>query len=214
MVIRVRISNGNDGHHRKIIFLVIMLYSLVFVFSTPIAQKLQGYSRVLVETSSEGHHNKSTRARLAELEEEFEITTTDFGWTTSEDLKFGKRQFSSEVFDAVQAHHRYSPDAWREVNANPDKYPDRKLVVFLDVDSCNENCWPLYGVSWWLNADTANNRTSGNGFKGPVQESCKYIVKAAQSPALAANPRSRLFVLDCGPPTMVTDKSVQERGWL
>ena len=85
----------------------------------------------------------------------FEITSTDYGFSNAEiGMNFSRRIITAEFFDALVQHPQYSKTAWIEVEKEPEKYPNRNLIAFLDVDSCNENNYPLYGVKWWKNEDT------------------------------------------------------------
>ncbi|CAB9524859.1 Exostosin-1 [Seminavis robusta] len=128
---------------------------------------------------------------------QYEITTTNYGWNTPADLNFSRRIVTSEFFNATKQHSHYNASAWADLEANPD--PNRTLVVYLDVDSCFDFLYPKYvGNKWWVNAEgEAWGRHSGGGYKKPIQQSCQYIWRAAQSPALTANPKSRLVVLNC-----------------
>lgn len=131
----------------------------------------------------------------------YEVTLTNYGWTTPQDLNFSRRMVTSEFYNGILSHPQYSPLAFAQVNESPfeSNNSNRTLIIFLDVDTCAENLYPTYGIGrkWWLNADHANGRTSGGGFMKPVENGCQYLVQASKSAALLANPRNRLVVLDC-----------------
>lgn len=77
------------------------------------------------------------------------------------------------------------------MESNPD--PSRRLVVFLDVDTCIEGNYPIYDAS-----DNYDIRLPKEKWNQILDKSCKYIKRAAESPALTANKGSRLVLLDCG----------------
>jgi Exostosin family len=152
-------------------------------------QQLRGGSITHERVASKDQGNASLLA--------YEITTTNYGWNTPADLNFSRRVVTGEFFNATKAHPRYNASAWADLEAHPD--PNRTLVVFLDVDTCLEFLYPIYVTrTWWVNAEgTDLGRTSGGGYMDPLRQSCHYISRAATSPALTANPNSRLVVLNC-----------------
>eukprot|EP00984_Skeletonema_dohrnii_P003557 scaffold1199_cov150-Skeletonema_dohrnii-CCMP3373.AAC.7 len=124
----------------------------------------------------------------------YEIVTTNYGWTTTASKNFTRRIVSGEFFRAVLSHPNYNKSAWQDLEEHPDQ--TRKLAVFLDVDTCLENNYPTYvSRKWWLNVE--KDHPARGDFKSHILESCQYIKRAAQSPALLANPDSKLVLIDC-----------------
>jgi hypothetical protein len=126
---------------------------------------------------------------------DYDVTTTNFGWTTPNDLKFPRKLISQEFFEAVQAHPKYNRTAWSDLEDNPD--PTRIIVAFLDVDTCDETNYPIYNnIDWRINSDTKHGRFVGKQISN-IKLACKYIKRAMESKALSANPHNRLILLDC-----------------
>jgi len=124
----------------------------------------------------------------------YEIVTTNYGWTTTASKNFTRRILSGEFFRAVLSHPNYNKSAWQDLEEHPD--PTRKLAIFLDVDTCLENNYPTYvSRKWWFNVE--KDHPARGDFKSHILESCQYIKRAAQSPALLANPDSKLVLIDC-----------------
>lgn len=127
---------------------------------------------------------------------DYEIVTTNYGWTTPARKNFSSHIVTSEFFQSVQSHPRYNSSAWQDLEERPD--PNRKVVAFLDVDTCFELNYPTYlggRRDWWVNYDMNHLVTGGR--TDFLHESCKYIDRALHSPALLSNPASRLVLLDC-----------------
>jgi hypothetical protein len=102
---------------------------------------------------------------------------------------------SQEFFEAVQAHPKYNRTAWSDLENHPD--PNRRIVAFLDVDTCEENNYPIYNSrDWTVNSDTKHGRLVGKQ-KSNLKLACQYIKRAMESKALTANPLNRLILLDC-----------------
>lgn len=127
--------------------------------------------------------------------DDFEIVTTNYGWTTDQSPRFSRRKLSGEFYSSVLAHPRYNSTAWGDLNKNPD--PNRRVVAFMDIDTCIENNYPVYGPGFEHNLDIS---VEGEKWHSILDKSCKYIKWAAESPALTANKDSRLILLDCGVP--------------
>jgi len=123
----------------------------------------------------------------------YEIVTTNYGWTTPASNNFPRHILTGEFFRAVLSHPQYNATSWADLEQNPD--PTRQIVAFMDVDTCLEVNYPTYGMNWWTNIET--NHPTTNGFVGFLYDSCDYLHRAATSPALLANPESRLILLDC-----------------
>ena len=132
--------------------------------------------------------------KTAAEDDDFEIVTTNFGWTTPDRFNFSRRKISGEFFDAVLSHPRYNASAYGDLEANPD--PSRRVVIFLDVDTCIEGNYPVYSASFSVNSDwTRHEREKPYEI---LDRSCGHIRRAAESPVLRANRHSRLLLLDCG----------------
>ena len=124
----------------------------------------------------------------------YEIVTTNYGWKSSNPNEYSQRMISQEFFNAVTSHAKYNSTAnWDELNLNPN--PNRRLVIFMDVDTCIENNYPVYGVTW---SENMARNVSDENWNTVLDKSCVKLKKAAESPALKANPHSRLVILDCG----------------
>eukprot|EP00581_Thalassiosira_minuscula_P011638 CAMPEP_0183717536 /NCGR_PEP_ID=MMETSP0737-20130205/11131_1 /TAXON_ID=385413 /ORGANISM="Thalassiosira miniscula, Strain CCMP1093" /LENGTH=465 /DNA_ID=CAMNT_0025947003 /DNA_START=127 /DNA_END=1524 /DNA_ORIENTATION=+ len=136
------------------------------------------------------------------IDTNYEIITTHFGWTSSNAAQFSRRKISAEFFSAVTSHPHYNATAsWTELNAGVDGHgpdPSRRFVIFLDVDTCIENNYPTYGISWNQGDENKDIVVKGENWYSILDKSCKYIKRVASSPALLANPHSRLVLLDCG----------------
>jgi len=65
----------------------------------------------------------------------------------------------------------------------------------MDIDTCIENNYPVYGPGYDHNL---NISVQGEKWNSILDKACKYIKRAAESPALTANKDSRLILLDCG----------------
>ena len=78
---------------------------------------------------------------------------------------------------------RFNASAWADLEANPD--PEQRVIAFMvDVETCIESDYPVSGaVSWKVNMEPGHPEL--------------MIKRAATSPALKANPDSRLVILDC-----------------
>ena len=125
----------------------------------------------------------------------YEVVTTNYGWNTPQSASFSRRILGGELFNATLAHPRYNATAWADLEANPD--PERRIIAFMDVETCIESNYPVYGAAdWKVNVEPGHPELTKSIVR-IVPESCQYIKKAANSPALKANPDSRLVVLDC-----------------
>lgn len=154
--------------------------------------------------SSTGDNNPRNKYSLKLLgvdkdligEEDYEVVTTNYGWNgdNPHNLNFTRRILAAEFYNATRAHPRYNSSAWADLEKHPD--PTRKIVAFLDVDTCVEFNYPSYGDKWWHNIEE-NYRNNTHNYRSVLDESCQYIIKAATSPALLANSDSRLVLLDC-----------------
>ena len=125
----------------------------------------------------------------------YEVVTTNYGWNTPQSASFSRRILGGELFNATLAHPRYNASAWADLEVNPD--PERRIIAFMDVETCIESNYPVYGAAdWKVNVEPGHPELTKSIVR-IVPESCQYIKKAANSPALKANPDSRLVVLDC-----------------
>jgi hypothetical protein len=124
----------------------------------------------------------------------YEVVTTNYGWNTPDGSQFPRRIVTTEFFNAVLEHDHYNSSAWDDLEKSPD--PQRKIIAFMDVDTCLEMNYPLYGIrKWWLNLE--ESPPNKGRFDSVVFNSCEYLKRAASSPALKANHENRLVVLDC-----------------
>ncbi|KAL7533968.1 hypothetical protein ACHAXR_007950 [Thalassiosira sp. AJA248-18] len=126
---------------------------------------------------------------------EYEVTTTNYGWTTPSGSSFSRRILSGEFFNATLAHPRYNASAWADLEANPD--PTRHIIAFMDIDTCVESNYPIYGGGDWKVNMEKGHPSQSKMIMTILGESCEYLDKASRSPALTAHPDSRLIVLDC-----------------
>ena len=125
---------------------------------------------------------------------DYEVVATDYGWTTKASENFTRTIVMGEFFRALLSHENYNRSAWQDLEKHPD--PSRKLAVFLDIDTCLEFNYPTYQAKrWWDNMEKDHPATGG--FLNHITESCQYIQRAAKSPALLANPASKLVLFDC-----------------
>lgn len=130
-------------------------------------------------------------------EVQYEVVTTNYGWHSDimAQRNLSRRILTGEFFNATLEHPRYNSSAnWGDLEANPD--PSRRLVAILDVDTCLELNYPIYGGrDWWKNLEPG--RAPAGRYNSVASDSCGYLARAATSPALAANPASRLLIMDC-----------------
>ena len=136
-----------------------------------------------------------TNGRSPEQEEEvFEIVTTDYGWTSHAKKNSSRRIVTGEFFRSILAHPRYNASAnWSDLEKHPD--PSRRLIIFMDVDTCLEMNYPIYGrKDWRVNMEDGHPAREWNAL---FEDNCPLIARASNSPALLANPHSRLIILDC-----------------
>jgi len=125
----------------------------------------------------------------------YELVTTNYGWNTLQSASFSRRILGGELFNATLAHPMYNASAWADMEAKPD--PERRIIAFMDVETCIESNYPVYGaVDWKVNMEPGHPELT-NSIVRIVKESCQFIKRAATSPALKANPDSRLVILDC-----------------
>ena len=161
---------------------------------------VQSQSRILntAFASSSSRRNGISNSNPHGPPTSYEITTTNYGWTSSwastqTSKSFSRRFLTGEFFSATQAHLRYNASAWLDLESNPD--PIRQIIAIMDVDTCIELNYPFYGGrEWWRNLEFSKRDEK---FHSVVRDSCDYIAQAAQSPALKANASSRLVILDC-----------------
>lgn len=126
---------------------------------------------------------------------DYEVVTTNYGWNGPDPHSHARRIITGEFFNATLKHPRYNATAWADLERNPD--PNRRIVAFLDVDTCLELNYPIYGGrDWWKNVEEGY-RNGNHSYQAVVKECCPYIERARSSPALLANPDSRLVLLDC-----------------
>lgn len=159
-------------------------------------------AKIIIDPSDEAGTSSSTPTPAGELDAtststvDYEVVTTNYGWNTPESASFSRRILSGEFFNATLAHPRYNASAWADLEANPD--PNRRIVAFLDVDTCIEANYPVYGdwANWKKNLE-ANHMEPTKSAVAIASRSCQYLKRAATSPALTAHPDSRLVVFDC-----------------
>ena len=140
---------------------------------------------------------------------DYEVVTTNYGWNTPDAKKFPRRIISSEIFDAVLEHPQYNASAWADLEARPD--PTRKIFAFMDVETCIEMNYPIYGTgaNWTANMD--DRFAFGEWWSSSAYDRCAYISQAVHSPALLANPNSRLILLDCSGAGLQISKTCKEK---
>lgn len=127
---------------------------------------------------------------------EYEIVTTNYGWNTPQSTKFSRRILSGELFNATLSHPRYNASAWADLHLHPD--PNRRIIAFLDVDTCVESNYPVYGASNWKVNVEHNHPVVGKSIVDLPSKSCEYIKRAISSPALSqSHSDSRLILIDC-----------------
>ena len=162
-------------------------YDAMMSISSPPAPTYNGQPNNTVSTAS----SSSSSSGIS-----YEVTHTNFGWTTPQSTTFQRSILSGEFFNATLAHPRYNASAWADLEANPD--PHRQIIVFLDIDTCIETNYPIYGAPNWKVNIEKNHPARGKSAIQIVNDACPYIEKASRSPALTAHPDSRLILLDCG----------------
>ncbi|KAL3786544.1 hypothetical protein HJC23_006794 [Cyclotella cryptica] len=184
-----------------------MIGTIFLFFQGTLLQQFESNYSVLIgdggfiETKSmiypepSGGQRSGKRVKMLKLMEEYEVVTTNYGWNTPASRNFTRRIISGQFFRAVISHPKYNASAWQDLEIHPD--PNRKLAVFLDIDTCVEMNYPVYGKKedWSVNAEK-NHSTSGS-WNSVLSSSCQFIRQAVQSPALLANPYSKLVLLDC-----------------
>jgi len=171
---------------------------LCFVAILVVAQLFHGLGtqssyKPLFKSNSVNDKEKPAR----ETKKYKEITYTRLGWfqkDAEQGLQFGRTLAGKDLMEAVLANPRYNASSWDDLELNPD--PTRRIVAFLDVETCNELHWPRFGQDFKLSSDLEGGRRNSNG--GAIHSNaCKYIEKALRSPAMSA-PESRLVVMNCG----------------
>lgn len=125
---------------------------------------------------------------------DYEITTTNYGWNTPQSSSFSRRILSGEFFNATLAHRRYNASAWSDLHINPD--PNRMIIAFMDIDTCIESNYPIYGAQNWKVNVESGHPVLGKSIVSLPAESCEYLRRAVSSPALRSHPDSRLILLD------------------
>ncbi|EJK55328.1 hypothetical protein THAOC_24949 [Thalassiosira oceanica] len=127
----------------------------------------------------------------------FDVVTTNFGWTTPDRLRFLLRKISGVFFDAVLSHQWYNALACGDLEENPD--PSRRVVVFLDVDTCIDGNYPAYSAPLSLGREQATlagdhlQRGGGSGSTdaipgGPAK---RALGRLAQQPPVKIRPAGR-----------------------
>ncbi len=153
---------------------------------SPFGQMPTHHPDSTIELNKKSSHQKNYN--------EYEVVTTDYGWTTTASNNFTRTKVMGEFFRAVTSHQNYNQSAFQDLEKHPD--PSRKLAVFMDIDTCLEFNYPTYNAKqWWDNMEEDHPATGG--FLHHITESCQYIQRAAKSPALLANPNSKLVLIDC-----------------
>ena len=128
---------------------------------------------------------------------EYEVVTTDYGWNSPTVSPPTRRILTGEFYRAILEHPRYNATAWSDLHEHPD--PSRRVVAFMDVDTCMESNYPTYGVKWTHdNVNLEINAIPGERIQRSLRYACGHVRRAFESPALSANPDSRLVILDCG----------------
>lgn len=179
--------------HRLITPLVIALafnfYCLRNIFHQPTTQHdAVAYSP---------HESDKSSYFPSDKDDDYEIVTTNYGWRGDNPPGPSRRKLTAEFFNAILSHPRYNSSAWRDLEEHPD--PSRRVVAFLDIDTCMESNYPNYGVEWTHNNINLDIPAQpGERILRSARMNCKLIKRAAESPVLTANEHSRLIVLDCG----------------
>lgn len=128
--------------------------------------------------------------------QDFEVVTTNYGWSSSTHdtgKNSSRRIVTGELYRSITSHPQYNASAWADLEKHPD--PSRRLIVFMDVDTCLEMNYPFYSTKdWLLNMEDGYPDRYWNSI---FEDSCPLIARASKSPALLANPDSRLIILDC-----------------
>jgi hypothetical protein len=73
----------------------------------------------------------------------FVVTHTNLGWNTPKDKEFPRRIISGELYNATRNHTHYNATAWADLERHPD--PSRQIIAFMDVETCFEVNFPIYG---------------------------------------------------------------------
>ena len=150
---------------------------------TPTASSSSSY---IFTNTNPGHHDDTN----------YEIVTTNYGWKSSNPTAHSQRKVSQEFFNAILSHPKYNASAsWDELEQQSHPDPNRRLIIFLDIDTCMENNYPIYGKTFEVNM--AINVT-GEKWHGILSNACEYIWRVSNSPALTANKHNRFILLDCG----------------
>jgi len=180
--------------------MICIILSYIYIYNIHLEQLLIGQRPETIQVHDQqlddapSSYQFTTANNNTKLATNYEIVTTNYGWKSSNPLDYSQRKITQEFFNAVTSHQKYNASAnWDELETNPN--PNRRLIIFLDIDTCIENNYPEYGKSFLSNM--AVNVTNEDWYT-ILEKSCSYIQKAANSPALLANPNSRLVLLDCG----------------
>ncbi|KAL7525662.1 hypothetical protein ACHAWF_001458 [Thalassiosira exigua] len=132
------------------------------------------------------------------LNGDYEILTTNYGWMNKTNPPGpSRRKLTAELFRTILTHPKYNASAWEDLSLRPD--PKRRVVIFLDRDTCMERNYPNYGVDWThdnINLDI--HAQPGERIMRAFRINCQFIKRAAESLVLMANPHSRMVIFDCG----------------
>ena len=94
-----------------------------------------------------------------------EITITNYGWFDLDPqvgIKLPRCLAAKDFNDAIVAHERYNANAWHDLEQNPD--PNRPIIAFMDIDTCNLIHWPKFGGDFVTNSDLEGGRPPHEGF--------------------------------------------------
>jgi Exostosin family len=140
----------------------------------------------------------------------FKVLLTNFGWNHPDQgigLNVTRTIRSRELLLGTVNHPYFDPIDWDEMNrrvvverinrtVNNDDDPTR-YYVFMDVETCYESNYPIYGGGFENNLDTARGRVGEERFVLDFPNR-RSIRKVLASPLFRSYPnRTKLVFLDC-----------------
>jgi Exostosin family len=141
----------------------------------------------------------------------FKVLLTNFGWNHPDQgigLNVTRTIRSRELLLGTVNHPYFDPIDWDEMNRrvversngtdNDDGNDDpTRYYVFMDVETCYESNYPIYGGGFGRNLDTIRGRAGKGRFKVDFPNHGS-IGKVLSSPLFRYNPnRTKLVFLDC-----------------
>ena len=102
--------------------------------------------------------NSATQRRSAPAQ----IVLTNFGWNSNSTLAFPRGIRGLELLQGIVNHPWFHPSAFYDIDSGRVAIdPSVRYYIFLDMDTCGETNYPVYGGDKYDNSDLVGNRTAG-----------------------------------------------------